>query len=232
MNTDPRKYDYILPILYENREEEQEAVDIGVKTTTISSTGRSMGKSNGSTYLTSQEFFKDNYRTGNYIKWKQLRKYYARHLESNPFEKGDKVRCIKNTTGSPDKSVGDVFTIERKNSDPIYIHYKQNFSATYKDFEFIFPLTTNSDKDWRDPFITDDEEKIKSSGADTILIKRCGTCNEYAALMAYVTQFKSGGFWFEKDKLYFVTNGTESNKYATYESAKQFLIEWNEKELL
>ncbi len=235
MNMNPKEYDYKIPILYESKLEQSEAFNLNVKfidTNSVSSYP-AIGTSAGSTHSGKEEQFIKNYKSGNYIKWSQLRKYYAKHLDSNPFNKDDKIRCI--ATPNSQRQTGDIFTVYKEPKSPD-VHYKDGFSSHYANFELaedIVPFSNlNLDKDWRDPFLKNTATKVRHSDADAILIQSSSSCTTYSALMNYVTQFKNGGFWYSDGKLHFVTNSSNSNKLATFESATQFLIEWKEKKLL
>ncbi len=237
MNMNPQEYDYKIPILYESKEEEEEAFDLRVKTVDTANydNGIAIGIEKTSTHSGKNTGFVKNYKSGNYIKWSQLRKYYAKHLKSNPFKKGDKIRCISDPCST--KQVGDIFTVYNEPRQAhSNVYYKSGYSSNYKNFELaedIVPFSNQDpDKDWRDPFLKNTASKIEYSGADAILIQSSSSCTTYSALMNYVTQFKNGGFWYSGGKLHFVTASSNSNKLATYTSAKQFLIEWNEKRLL
>jgi hypothetical protein len=95
----------------------------------------------------------------------------------------------------------------------------------------IKPINENvsSNKDWRDAFveakIIKEEQKVIYCYSYCVKIDVCNRCNKYGLLCAYVGQFENGGFWFGNEGLYFVTNGSKSDKEATYEDAKKFLLE-------
>ena len=164
-----------------------------------------------------------------HITWKELRKHYAKHLDSNPFEVKDIVECIDDTSSHGSKKLGRIYTVLTISTDNI--GYTQDASASYK----YFKLTDLSTKDWRDAFIeilNTDFTKVKYSEADTIQCSIQPTCSSSSVLLAYVSNFKSGGFWYGTKGLHFVTKGSSSAKAATYSHAKTFISQWKDMEKL
>jgi len=73
--------------------------------------------------------------------------------------------------------------------------------------------------------------KVEESGAKAIKIDLCGKCTKYSSVIAYVSQFSSGGFWHNDERLVFVTAGYGSDKDATYEDARGFIVNWRKNKL-
>lgn len=228
------KYNYKIPILYQAEGEEEEAFNIGVKEVDTSSTvnGRSLlaiGRGRGATDRPGEDSFDKNYASGNYIEWKKLRKYYAQYLDENPFEIGDKVRCIDDTSSRGNKVKGELYTIENLIDDDI--QYSNNSSSSYKYFELHLP-----ELDWRDAFIEklgNRYTKVESSDRKAIRVSREGKCDHPAVLLAYVSSFRAGGFWYEPEGgLDFVLSGSNTLDTATYQHAKQFINDFQSKHKL
>jgi len=223
------EYDYSIPIFYKNIEEEKEAYSIGIKLH-LMSYGKSIGYGKDNTLSSSQEKYEDIFKSGNYIAWKQLRKSYAKYLDSNPFETGDKIVCIGNETNAKTKKIGDTFTVGKIKVN--FIGYSDGQSAIYTDFKLVLDLNFN--KDWRDAFI----EKLgkyyeKSNYADSWCIK-CNNesiCSDGAVLLSYVTLFQRGGFWYDiNEGLHFVVGPVKNHDTATYEHALKFINNFRSKD--
>ena len=101
--------------------------------------------------------------------------------------------------------------------------------------------TTNLDpesisKDWRDAFIESFVDvrntclKVNFSAADCLYVHTSvNCCGDLTPLMAYVSQFEHGGFWYSKDcGLHFTTSGSNSDKDATYNDALIFCANWKQ----
>lgn len=90
----------------------------------------------------------------------------------------------------------------------------------------------SSKKDWRDAFveakIITEDMKVIYSASDCVKIKEASICTEYQLLAKYCTEFRSGGFWYDKRGLHFVTSGVGSDEEATYEYAVNFIRKWSE----
>ena len=120
-------YDYKIPILYENKEEEQEATKLRVKDVmTTSSKYPKLGKIDGCTIASVETKYNELIGNG-YISWKQLRKKYAKDLKSNPFEVGDKVTSL--TEGGIYRSIGAELTVVRIDGHDVY--YKESCAASF-----------------------------------------------------------------------------------------------------
>ena len=243
---DQDKYDYRFPILYETNEEEREAFNLGIKKVYMgynSNNGKCMGINSGHTDCTDEEKYKKAFKSGDYIAWKQLRKYYAKYLDSNPFEIGDKIECIHRTTKSTSKQIGQVFTIQGNAlvGNKEFVLYTSGESAIYTDFKLhgdiiISDYNLLSDKDWRDPFIQILNLNYTKSNYNAAVVIQCTknvTCDHGTILLAYVSLFRVGGFWFDDDGMYFTTAGSgPANPKATYQHAKNFIKSWKEKSKL
>ncbi len=222
-----KPYDYKIPILYESKVEEKEAYDIGFKQVFTNLEKISFGILYGSTHNNKSEKYEEAMKSGNYIKWKQMRKNYADCLDENPFEMGDEVICINNSSDSTDKNIGDAFTIT--NAIGRKVNYKKGFSATYQDFKLD---NSRSNKDWRDAFIEDIGDRY---GKDIYAGVQVLTCNNHAqlskssSLLTYVSLFKNGGFWFGNNNLNF---RILDNPLATYKHAKDFISSWKDRDRL
>ena len=91
-------------------------------------------------------------------------------------------------------------------------------------------------KDWRDAFIESFADikdtciKVDFSSADCLYVHtNINICTSLAPLIAYVSQFEHGGFWYTKDcGLHFTTNGLGSDKDATYNDALIFCANWKQ----
>ncbi len=229
-----QRYDYIIPILYESKEEEKEAQLIGFKDIYVNY-GKCIGKNEGNTLSSSEESYKKIYGSGEYILWKQMRKNYVKHLDENPFEIGDQVKCIANSSNSSSKQIGNVYTIIQIENDRIT--YKDEYNASYKDFKLNNINTDTSSKDWRDAFLEDISSPnwVKSINGTSMTIRceRLDSCNKANHLLAYVSLFELGGFWLSSDsKLEFLISSMEHPKIATYEHAKKFVQEYKDKQKL
>ncbi len=228
------KYDYKLPIFYTSIKEETEAWIIGVKEVRRgynSSLGIKIDKTEPSFYKTSQDILS----SGKYILWKQLRKKYAKYLNKNPFEKGDKVICIANSSQSPNKIIGKEYIIYT--STELKIQYEKHYSATFKDFKLISnQYSLNQLKDWRDAFLEDNLSNLNwtksiDGSSKTIICTLLGFHNKANALLAYVSSFELGGFRLSEDnKLEVLISTTSHPEIATYEHAKKFIKNFKDKE--
>ena len=102
---------------------------------------------------------------------------------------------------------------------------------TFKDLNI-----TDAPKDWRDAFIESfaiiKNKCLKDNyaQADCLYVHaNINSCTNLTPLIAYVSQFENGGFWYSKDcGLHFVTNGTGSDKDATYNDALIFCANWKQ----
>lgn len=91
-------------------------------------------------------------------------------------------------------------------------------------------------KDWRDAFmesfagIKNTCLKDNFSSADCLYVHTSiNSCTSLAPLIAYISQFEQGGFWYNKDcGLHFTTSGLHSDKDATYNDALVFCANWKQ----
>lgn len=91
-------------------------------------------------------------------------------------------------------------------------------------------------KDWRDAFmesfagIRNTCLKDNFSSADCLYVHTSiNSCTSLAPLIAYISQFEQGGFWYSKDcGLHFTTSGLHSDKDATYNDALVFCTNWKQ----
>ena len=94
--------------------------------------------------------------------------------------------------------------------------------------------SVDATKDWRDAFLESFESikntclKERYSGADCLYVDaNIGGCTKLTPLIAYVSQFRVGGFWYRRNfGIYFVTSGTDSDVNATYNDALIFCANW------
>lgn len=106
----------------------------------------------------------------------------------------------------------------------------------YNIFKDPNPNIVNAPKDWRDAFIesfpTIKNKCLKNNyaHADCLYVHgNINSCTDLAPLMAYVSQFEYGGFWYRKDcGLHFTTSGLHSDKDATYNNALVFCANWKQ----
>jgi len=220
-------YNYEIPILYETKAEEAEACNIDFKQIFTDIEEISFGILYGSTHNNKSEKYEEAMKSGNYIKWKQMRKNYADCLDTNPFEVGDSVVCIKNSSSSTDKNIGDVFTIT--NAIGRKINYKKGFSASYKDFKLNSSLLA---KDWRDAFIEEIGDIYVKDIYSAVKVLKCNSHSQLSkssSLLTYVSLFEKGGFWFNEDGLNF---RIVDNPLATYAHAKDFISSWKDRDRL
>ncbi len=221
-------YDYKIPILYESKAEELEAYNIGFKQVFTDFEKISFGRAYGNTDSGKTEKYEEAMKSGNYITWKQMRKNYADCLDTNPFEVGDEVVCIKNSSDSPTKSVGSIHivsTIEDKDIEYNGIGY----TAQYKDFKLNSSLLA---KDWRDAFIEEIGDIYVKDIYSSVKVLKCNSHAQLAtssSLLTYVSLFEKGGFWFNEDGLNF---RILDNPLATYEHAKDFISSWKDRDRL
>jgi len=92
--------------------------------------------------------------------------------------------------------------------------FKENYTYRVKPDE--------PKKDWRDAFRYLGEP-VECACADAIKLNHTGICVSTRILMAYVLQFKHGGFWYDNCGLYFITAGLHSDNKATYADAMEFV---------
>ena len=106
----------------------------------------------------------------------------------------------------------------------------------YDVFKELDSNTVNAPKDWRDAFIeyfpTIKNKCLKDNygSADCLYVHtNINDCTDLTPLIAYVSQFECGGFWFSKDcGLHFLTDGVGSDKDATYDDALVFCANWKQ----
>ena len=106
----------------------------------------------------------------------------------------------------------------------------------YDVFKELDLNTVNAPKDWRDAFI-ESFTIIKNTclkdnyaQADCLYVHaNINSCGDLTPLIAYISQFKNGGFWYSKDcGLHFTTSGIDSDKDATYNDALIFCANWKQ----
>ena len=223
------KYNYDKYIMYQDREEEEEAAELKIKNVVTDHTAFPLiGKTNGATFSKLEDKWKELYNSGKTIEWKELRKQYAKYLDTNPFEVGDIVKCIDLDSSPGSEKIGETYKVLDKIGDKI--KYSESEYSPYINFT----LEKQIAKDWIDEFLTilpDRYSKITYSGANTLTTNRESTCTVPACLMAYITLFSSGGFWLENGNIHFVVNGSsKSHSKATAEHAREFIEQWKQKD--
>ena len=221
-------YDYEIPILYETRAEEEEAYNIGFKQVFTDFAEISFGRAYGNTDSGKSEHYEEAMKSGNYITWKQMRKNYADCLDTNPFEVGDEVVCIKNSSDSPTKSIGSIHTVSTIIDKDIEYN-GIGYTAQYKDFKLN---NLASAKDWRDAFIEEIGDIYVKDIHSSVKVLKCNghsQLSKSSSLLTYVSLFESGGFWFGNGNLNF---RILDNPLATYEHAKDFISSWKDRDRL
>lgn len=106
----------------------------------------------------------------------------------------------------------------------------------YDVFKELDSNTVNAPKDWRDAFIESFSTikhkclKDNHASADCLYVHaNIRSCTDLSPLIAYVSQFEFGGFWFSKDcGLHFTTSGVGSDVDATYNNALVFCANWKQ----
>ena len=223
------KYHYNKYIIYQNTNEEKEAYDLKIKHVfTKIQNFPLIGKTKSSTYGRTEREWKELYNSGKTIEWKELRKQYAKYLDTNPFEAGDIVKCINLDSNTGSKRVGETYKVLDKRGDKI--KYSESEYSSYINFT----LEKQTAKDWIDEFLKilpKRYSRITYSGVETITTNRESTCTMTLTLMAYITLFSNGGFWLESGHIYFVVNGSsKSHSKATAEHAREFIEQWKQKD--
>ena len=106
----------------------------------------------------------------------------------------------------------------------------------YDVFKDLNSNTVNAHKDWRDAFLESFESikntclKERYSCTDCLYVDaNINSCTNLTPLIAYVSQFEQGGFWYSKDcGLHFTTSGVNSDVNATYNDALIFCANWKQ----